>query len=83
MERIRVAVNSVRDSHGGKGNREGSRRCVGSNFAHLAEKTRKNAFSHTLFSTIQLAFSTIRGGKMTVRLKCRKLRLNWFFLFVI
>ena len=32
--------------------------------------------------TIQLAVSTIRCSKMTVRLKCRKLRLNWFFVLV-
>jgi hypothetical protein len=47
----------------------------GLQFPHLAEKLRKTAFSRPLFSTIQLAVSTIRGGKMTVRLKCRKLRL--------
>ena len=42
----------------------------------------KMVFSRPDILTIQLAVSTIRGGKMTVRLKCRKLRLNWFFVLV-
>jgi hypothetical protein len=32
--------------------------------------------------TTQLAVSTIRGGKMTIRLKWRNLRLIWFFVLV-